>query len=356
MFYTLSIKDIRQETEDCRSIAFEVPAKLSEKFKFTQGQYLTLRAEINGQDVRRSYSICSSPLDGELRVAIKKIENGKFSTFAHEILKTGDTLDSMVPMGTFYSTLEASQKKHYIGVATGSGITPIMSIMKTVLQIEPNSHFTLLYGNRNTGSILFREEIQALKNQYIDRLSVFHFLSRERLDTPMFNGRIDGEKCLALNQKLIDLSKIDEFFLCGVQQMMFSVKEALESLQVDAKKVHFELFTSPDGMLGNAKRKKRTVEKDKVCKVSVTVEGSSFDFDLDFGANNLLDAAMAEGADLPFACKGGVCCTCKAKVLEGEVEMEVNYALEKEEVEAGFILSCQAYPKTERVVLDFDQL
>lgn len=356
MFHKLTIKDIRQETTDCHSVAFDVPSELGEQFQFIQGQYLTLRADINGEDVRRSYSICSSPGDEELRVAIKKIEGGKFSTFANETLKVGDVVESMIPTGNFYSALDKDNEKHYIGVAAGSGITPIMSIMKTVLETEPNSSFTLLYGNKNTGSIIFKEEIEALKNVYMDRLSVFHFLSRERLDAPLFNGRIDGEKCVALDQKLVDVTNADEFFLCGPQEMIFSVKDALGNLGIDAKKVHFELFTSPDGELGGTKRKKREVQEDKVCKVSVTVDGTSFDFDLAFGANTLLDAAMKQGADLPFACKGGVCCTCKARVLEGEVEMEVNYALEPEEVEAGFVLSCQSYPKTERVVLDFDQL
>lgn len=356
-FHTLRIKDVRKETADCCSIAFEVPAELETAYQFTQGQYLTLKAMINGEDVRRSYSICTSPLDKELRVAVKQVEQGKFSTYANHTLKTGDTLDVMTPTGSFFTTLDASQEKHYVGFAAGSGITPIISILKTVLETEPNSRFTLFYGNKNTKSIIFKEEIETLKNIYMQRLVVHYFLSREMLDAPLMNGRIDKEKCEAILDKLIDVNSIDECFSCGPESMIFAVRDTLKEQGVDEKNIHFELFTSPLGKLGQ--EKKRTVkeeDKGKVSNVTINLDGRAFVFDLPFGTDNLLDAALKQGADLPYACKGGVCCTCKAKVLEGAVDMEVNYALEKDEVENGFVLTCQAYPTTEKVVVDFDEL
>lgn len=354
-FHKLRVKDVHKETEDCTSVAFEVPTAQQKDYQFIQGQYLTLRTAINGEDVRRSYSICSSPLDAELRVAIKKIEGGKFSTFANDELKKGDELEVMTPIGNFYTKLDAQQTKQYVAFAAGSGITPILSIIKTVLQTEPNSTFTLLYGNKTKASIIFKEAIESLKNQYLNRFSVHYFLSRERLDAPLFNGRITGEKCKTLFNKLIDVKQIDEFFLCGPEKMVFEVRDALAVAGVSEKNVHFELFTSPDGKLGQETPIEVNEElKGKVSSVSVKLDGVTFNMDVPFGGSTVLDAALKEGADLPFACKGGVCCTCKAKLLEGEVTMAKNYALEQEELDQGFILTCQAYPTTEKVVINFD--
>ncbi|MCP4443581.1 MAG: phenylacetate-CoA oxygenase/reductase subunit PaaK [Aureispira sp.] len=357
-FHKLTVKDVRKETDDCTSVAFEVPTEHQDDYQFIQGQYLTLRTDINGEDIRRSYSICSSPLDSELRVAIKKIDGGKFSTFANDSLKRGDELEVMTPTGNFYTELNADNKKQYIAFAAGSGITPIMSIMKTVLQTEPNSEFTLLYGNKNTASIIFKEEIEALKNKYLDRFSVHYFLSRERLETPLLNGRITGEKCETLFDKLIDVKKADEFFLCGPEKMIFEVRDALSAVGVEEDHVHFELFTSPDGKLGGDSKSVEVNEdlKGKSSAVTVKLDGITFDMDVPFEGETVLDAALKEGADLPFACKGGVCCTCKAKLLEGEVTMAKNYALEQDELDKGFILTCQAYPTTEKVVVDFDEI
>lgn len=356
-FHTLTIADVNEETSDCCSIAFEVPAHLKKDYQFIQGQYLTLKADINGEDVRRSYSICSSPNGEELRVAIKQVPQGKFSTYANQQLKKGDQLEVMTPTGKFYTELDVTHEKHYVGVASGSGITPILSILKAVLETEPNSHFTLLYGNKNTSSIIFKEEIEALKNVYMSRLTVHYFLSREILDVPLMNGRIDQEKCSEIFTRLLDVNDIHECFSCGPEPMIFAVRDSLLEQGFDPKHIHFELFTSPLGKLG-AERKPDIEEKDrgKVSEITVNLDGKSFKFDLPLGGNNLLDAALAQGADLPYACKGGVCCTCRAKILEGEVDMLVNYALEPEEVEAGFVLTCQAYPKSEKVVVDFDQL
>jgi ring-1,2-phenylacetyl-CoA epoxidase subunit PaaE len=354
-FHSLKVKELVKETSDCTSIAFELTDELQDTFQYKQGQYLTLRTDINGEDVRRSYSLCSSPLDGEMRVAVKKIDEGKFSTFANDILKEGDTLDVMPPMGNFYTDLSPNQAKSYVAFAAGSGITPMMSIIKTTLQTEPDSQFTLLYCNKNVHSIIFKEEIEGLKNQYLNRFQVYHFLTREMQDISLFNGRFNDEKINHILGGLVKTSTVDEYFLCGPEDMIMIIKKALEERKVDSKKIHFELFTSPDAKKGKAKKKVAKKRDGKVSLVTVKDSGSSYQFELSQGTNNILDAALLNGADLPFACKGGVCCTCKAKIIEGKVEMDVNYALEPEEVEQGYILTCQSHPLTETVVIDFDE-
>jgi ring-1,2-phenylacetyl-CoA epoxidase subunit PaaE len=353
-FQKLVVAEVRKETGDCVSLAFTVPMELKEIFQYKQGQHLTLRATIQGEDIRRSYSICSSPLDNELRVAIKKTEQGIFSTYANEHLKKGDTLDVMPPLGKFFTELHPEQSKQYIGFASGSGITPLLSIIKTTLGTELKSRLTLVYGNRNRHSIIFKEELEALKNVYMDRFSVIYILSREKTDAAINFGRIDAEKCKILCEKYLSIEHTDEFFLCGPETMIFSVKDQLEQLGVDKKKIHFELFTSP-GQKKSSVVNGEPAEKTEVkSKITVKLDGISFDFDLGFEGDAILDAALKNGADLPYACKGGVCCTCRAKLIEGEVDMDVNYGLEPEEIEQGFILTCQSHPKTEKVVVDFD--
>lgn len=356
-FHALTISDVRKETEDCVSVCLAVPAELRELFAYAPGQYLTFRLHLDGAELRRSYSICTSPSDGELRVAIKKVENGKFSTYAHGSLKKGDVLDVMPPMGKFTHHPSAGGHKEYLAFAAGSGITPIMSIMKTVLEQEPDSNFTLVYGNRSRKTIIFREAIEALKNKYMDRLRLFHVISREYMDVPLFNGRINAEKCHDFCQSLIDVSGIDEAFICGPEEMILSVKEELQTLGLDSSKIHIELFTSPDQPKASHEKwaKDHSSDKGPSSRVSITLDGTTFDMDVPFNGESILDAALRNGADLPYACKGGVCCTCRARVMEGEVEMEVNYALEHDEVEKGFILTCQAHPRTERVIIDFDE-
>ena len=355
-FHTLKVIDVREETDDCKSIAFEVPAELHVEFQYKMGQHLTIRAMIEGEDVRRNYSLCSSPLDNEWRVAVKKLPGGKFSTYANQVLKKGHLLDVMPPAGHFYTELKADNKKNYVAFAAGSGITPMLSIMKTVLRTEPESTFTLVYGNRNTLSIIFHEEIEGIKNKFMERLRVYYILSRERLEEAIFNGRINEEKCSELFDGLLDVKNADEFFICGPEEMILAVEKSLKTAGVADEKIHFELFTSPGTNQGTEKKVYSVEDEGKVSAVTVTSDGKTFSFNLPFGQANLLDAAMREGADLPYACKGGVCCTCKARVLEGEVEMERNYGLVKEEIEAGFILTCQAFPKTEKVVIDFDDI
>ncbi len=350
-FHTLRVNDIRRETVDCVSVAFKIPEQDRDQFHFLQGQYLTLKAVIDGEEVRRSYSICSSPTDQELRVAIKKVPEGRFSTYANESLKVGDTLEVMQPMGNFNTKLDPKNQKHYLAFAAGSGITPVMSILKAVLKTEPKSHFTLFYGNRATDSIIFLEQLEGLKNEYLGRLSVHHILSREHPGSELFYGRIDADKCRTYFKHLIDIDDIDEFFLCGPAPMIEGVSETLQDLGADKKKIHFELFSSAGSTV--ARRDISKVPKID-SSISIKLDGITHHFPLSSDGDTILDAALKGGLDLPFACKGGVCCTCRAKLLEGTAEMEVNYALEADEVEAGYILTCQSHPTSSKLLVDFD--
>lgn len=354
-FYPLRVKEVRPETADCVSVSLEVPGELKEIFRFAPGQYLTFRKHVADAEIRRSYSICASPKDNELRVAIKKVEGGKFSGYANAELKEGDILDVMPPLGKFSPKVDAEHKE-YLAIAAGSGITPIMSIMKTVLEDEPNSSFTLIYGNRSRNSVIFREQIEGLKNQYMQRLRLFHILSREYMDVPLFNGRIDAEKIEQFSKTLVPIKEIDEAFICGPEDMILSVRQKLVDLGMPSAHVHIELFTSPDQPKASHEKWVAEHRKDEgpMSKVSITLDSATFDIDLPYHGESILDAALRHGADLPYACKGGVCATCRAKVIEGEVVMEVNYGLEPDEVEKGFILTCQAHPKTEKVAVDFD--
>jgi ring-1,2-phenylacetyl-CoA epoxidase subunit PaaE len=353
-FHKLAVKEVRRETPECVSVLFDIPEELKKDFEFKQGQSLSMRTFLKGEEVRRTYSICASPLDNEWRVAIKQQESGLFSSFANEQLKKGDLLEVMPPVGKFYTQLDPQQKKNYLAFAAGSGITPVISIIKTTLRTELKSQFTLVYGNRNKNSIIFKEELEGLKDKFIDRFRIIHILSRERTDASINSGRIDTDKLSNLS-KLIDYKNVDEFFICGPEDMIFSVRDFLE-VSIQRSKIHFELFTTP----GDDPRSKIKSQKSKirdegpVSKISVKLDGITFDFDLGLNAEPILDGALKQGADLPFSCKGGVCCTCKAKLVEGEVDMEVHWGLEHEEIEQGYILTCQSHPKTERVVIDFD--
>lgn len=352
-FYPLRVQEVRRETPDAVSVAFEVPAPLRDVFRFVPGQYLTLRAQIDGQDVRRSYSVCAAPHEGELRVAIKKIPGGVFSTFANERMRAGDELLVMPPQGRFTTALDPQQHRLYVAFAAGSGITPIFSLLKSVLHSEPYSRFLLFFGNRNFDHVIFREALELLKNQHPDRLAIYHVFSREYVGADWFYGRLNAEKCRAYAQRLFRPEEVDAFFLCGPEEMIFDIKAALEELGVPSGKILFELFITA----GSPRKILRPVASAAdVVEASVTViqDGMTFDFQLPSDGSTLLDAAMRAGADLPFSCKGGVCSTCKAKVLEGEVEMEVCYGLEPDEIAAGFVLTCQTHPKSKRVVVSFD--
>lgn len=354
-FHPLRVKKVEKETDDCVSIEFDVPAELKETFQFTQGQNLTIKKGFNGEELRRNYSICTSPFDNRLKVAVKKVEGGLFSTWANESLKAGEVLEVLPPTGKFYTTLDATQRKTYVAFAAGSGITPLLSIIKTTLIAEPQSNFTLVYGNRTKSSIIFKESLESLKDKFLDRFRLYHVLSREKSEAEINTGRIDTEKLSLLFSKLIDLDSCDEFFLCGPEELIFCIRGFLAGRGVSADKIHFELFTVP----GQQKKlavvsKQLAVEEGPKAKLSVKVDGILFDFDLAYESESILDAALKHGADLPYACKGGVCTTCKAKLIEGKVTMDVNWGLEPEEVEKGYILTCQSHPQTETVVVDFD--
>jgi ring-1,2-phenylacetyl-CoA epoxidase subunit PaaE len=353
-FHKLAIKEVRKETGECISVLFDVPETLQKDFQFKQGQSLTMRAMIGGEEVRRTYSLCSSPLDGQWKVAIKKVDGGLFSSFANDNLKPGDLLEVMEPVGKFYVELNAANKKNYLAFAAGSGITPVLSIIKTTLRTEPQSSFTLVYGNRSRSSIIFFEELEGLKNQFLSRFSFINILSRERTETPLNFGRIDENKLIELN-KLIRYEDIHETFICGPEEMIFCVKGFLTKKGVNEKNIHFELFTSTTKKISNLKPQTSNNLSGPQSSITVKVDGLSFDFNLALNSDTtILDAALKQGADLPYACKGGMCCTCKAKLLDGEVEMDVHWGLEHEEIEKGYILTCQSHPKTEKVVVDFD--
>ena len=353
-FHKLKVKELKRQTPDCVSIEFSVPPELQEEFAFDQGQNITIKKMIGGEEIRRSYSICTAPFENKLSVAVKKVDEGKFSSYANIDLKAGDELDVLPPTGKFNTELKIENKKQYLAFAAGSGITPLISIIKTTLHTESQSSFTLVFGNRGRSSIIFFEELEALKNKYIDRFNFINILSREKTDAPINSGRIDIIKLTELG-KLIGYTTTDEFFICGPEEMIFCIKDFLEQQHIDKKKIHFELFTTPGQKQAAAGSRQLAVgSSGPSSKITIKLDGRSFDFNLGFNDDSILDAALKQGADLPFACKGGVCCTCKAKLLEGEVEMEVNWGLEQEEVEQGFILTCQSHPITEKVVVDFD--
>lgn len=352
-FYPLKVKEVSKSTFDCTIVSLEIPEEIQEVFQFNQGQHLTFKTMIGEEEVRRSYSLCSSPLDKEWKVAVKKIDEGLFSTFVNDRLKRGDVLEVMPPHGRFFREINKDASKSYVAFAAGSGITPILSIIKTHLKMEPKSTFTLFYVNQNVSSIILKEEVEALKNQYINNFELYHFLTREEREAPLFNGRITEDKLDQINQKLVDLKSVDDFFICGPSEMIFMLRDYLEKLGVSKEKIHFELFNTPvDGV------KKKVVDAKAShdnCEVSIINNGTKISFNMPQNADNILDTALRNHADLPFACKGGVCCTCRAKVLEGEVEMELNYALEPEEVKEGYVLTCQSIPKSKKLVIDFDQ-
>ena len=353
-FYSLTIAAIEQETRDTIVINFAVPPELKEKFQFKQGQYLTLRAQINGEELRRSYSICSAVQDDVLRVAIKKIQGGAFSNWASSTLKPGMQIDVMPPMGHFNVPLSATHSKDYLGFAAGSGITPLYSIIKTTLLAEPLSRFTLVYGNRASSTVIFREALAELKDQFLERFSLIYIMSREQQDGELFNGRINAEKCQALCSQWIHLPDIDTAFICGPEQMMHEVSATLVELGMTKEQIKAELFAA------SAPTKRHQSDSSRIsgqqqCEVTVIVDGRHLAFSMEKDKESVLDAGLKQGIDLRYACKGGVCSTCRCKVIEGKVDMDANYALEDYESARGFVLSWQAFPSTDTLTIDFDQ-
>src|SRR5580700_540616 len=353
-FHRLAVNDLRREAADAVSLTFAIPQALAGDYDFAPGQYLTLRTTMDGEEVRRSYSICSGPDDGELRIAVKKVDGGAFSSWAADELKAGDELDVMTPTGRFGVAPAPAEARTYVGFAAGSGITPILSIVKGVLVREPNSRFFLFYGNRTTIGMLFREALEELKDRFIDRLSVFHVISGEEQDIPILHGRLDGAKVRVLLRSLVPASSVDHVFICGPTGMSEEIEATCGDIGIPADRIHIERFVSG---LGGKPRPKAVVPASAPPKAfaSLVIDGKRREVPVAEG-EAILDAALRAGIDLPFACKGGMCSTCRARLVEGEAPMEVNYSLEPWELKAGFVLTCQAKPVSEKVVVDYDQV
>jgi ring-1,2-phenylacetyl-CoA epoxidase subunit PaaE len=352
-FHRLSIASLERETRDAIAITFAVPEPIAEQFRYMQGQHLTLRATIDGQDVRRSYSICSAVQDGMLRIAVKKSPGGVFSIWANEALQQGDTIDVMPPLGHFSVPLDAAARRHYLGFAAGSGITPLLSIVKTTLATEPGSRFTLVYGNRASSTVMFKEELAALKDSYLGRFNLVHVLSREAQDIELLHGRIDRDKADALLTHWVRLPEIDTAFVCGPEGMMDAVIAALKGRGFPESKIKVERFAASIPKHTHVAHALPAAARAE-CEVTVTIDGATRTFTLEKSKENILEAGLRSGVELPYSCKGGVCSTCRCRLTEGEVEMDVNFALEDYEVARGFILSCQSYPVTDKVAVTFD--
>ncbi|MEM7728335.1 MAG: 2Fe-2S iron-sulfur cluster-binding protein [Pseudomonadota bacterium] len=352
-FTPLTITDIRPETRDAVVLTLEPPADRADDFKFIQGQYLTFRREFEGEELRRSYSICSGIHDNQLRVGIKKVDGGWFSTWANDELKVGDTLDAMAPMGKFYAPLDPDAERLYYCFAGGSGITPMVSIIRTVMQAEPKSRVVLVYANRSINSIMFKEELNDIKDQYLERFTLLNVLEMDSGDIDMFNGRVDAETCDQLFTSWLDPREADYAFICGPEPMMLGIAAGLERHGMEKDKIKFELFKS---VPPKKARTKTNVEKGgKKVRATIIVDGQRRLMDMPASGASILEAAMENKIDVPYSCRAGVCSTCSAKVIKGDVDMEVNYGLEDYEVERGFVLTCQSFPKSDEIVIDYDQ-
>lgn len=355
VFHPLRVAEVERLTDDAVAITFDVPDELRADYAFTQGQHLTLRTELDGVEVRRNYSICAPATSGRLRIAVKRLEGGLFSAHANSAIRPGDVVDVMTPTGRFSPRLDPATPRHYCAVVAGSGITPVLSILATVLEVEPASEFTLVYGNRTTSSVMFLDELADLKDRYPARLRIINVLSREPQEVELFSGRIDAAKLRRLMDVLVPPRMVDEWFLCGPFAMVEEARATLLAAGVDPAHVHLELFH----VEGEAPRETPVAadpaRSEGSSSVTVTLDGRASTFDMPRGGQRILDAALAVRSDAPYACKGGVCGTCRALLVSGEVEMDRNYALERDELDAGFVLACQSRPVSDEVVLDFDQ-
>mgnify|MGYP003672360785 FL=1 len=352
-FHDLTVTDVTKTIRDAVVVTLQPDDPAA--FDFTQGQYLTFRREFDGEELRRSYSICAGRGEGHLQVGIKRVEGGAFSTWANEDLKPGDRLQAMPPMGSFFTQLDAGAERNYLGFAGGSGITPVLSIIKTVLAEEPRASFTLVYANKGVNSIMFREELEDLKNLHMGRFNVIHILETDAQEIDLFTGLVTEEKCAELFKGWIDIASVDTAFICGPEPMMLGIARALRDHGLSDAQIKFELFASAQP--GRAKRPAVSQEAGKTAnqaEIAYTLDGSTRTITAAKGVS-ILDSALAEHLDAPYACKAGVCSTCRCRVLEGEVEMIANHALEDYEVEKGYVLSCQSYPVTDRVIVDYDQ-
>lgn len=351
-FHKVKIKDIRRETNDCVSIALDIPAELKDNFVYKQGQYITLKLNIGGEELRRSYSACSSPLaDPDLRIAVKAVENGKVSTFLNNGIIVGQELEVMNPMGNFFVEMPAEKEQHFVAFAAGSGITPILSLLKTALAVNESNKFSLFYGNKSTDDIIFRQELNDLVVKYENRFQVHHILSREKTADKLFEGRISPEKCLDLLMNFEEIQHADAYFLCGPFDMTMGLKDKLIEFGIPKEKVHFELFTTVEKEIDSETSK--DVKTNTDTKVTIVLDGEETELTIT-GNESVLDAALDAGLDAPYACTGGSCCTCRAKLIEGSVKMDVNYALTDQEVKDGYILTCQSHPTSPKIIVDYD--
>ncbi|MEZ5779613.1 MAG: 2Fe-2S iron-sulfur cluster-binding protein [Paracoccaceae bacterium] len=355
-FHPLEVTEVRKDTRDAVVLTLRPRDEDRDAFAFTQGQYLTFRRDFDGEELRRSYSICAGLDDGVIRVGIKRVDGGAFSTWANETLAPGAVLEAMPPMGKFFTPIDPSARRHYLGFAGGSGITPLLSIIKTVLAREPLSEFTLVYANRQISSIMFREELEDLKNLHLGRFSVLHVLESEAQEIDLFTGLVDAKKMDALFAHWIDPKSVDAAFICGPEPMMLAIAASLRAHGLSDAQIKFELFAS--GQPGRARARpvsKAAASAGAATEAVVTLDGATRSFRMPKEGQSLLDAALEHSIDVPFACKAGVCSTCRAKVLEGEVEMVTNHALEDYEVRQGYVLTCQCFPLTDRLVLTYDE-
>ena len=353
-FHALKVAEVRREIDDAVSLLLELPPELRAQFAFTPGQHLTLRADIAGEDVRRNYSLCAAPHEGELRVAIKRVVGGAFSSWANTAVRAGDTVEVMPPHGSFTWTFDPARAATYVGFAAGSGITPILSLLKTALTVEPESSFTLLYGNRESGSILFLEALANLKNRFMARLQIYHFLTAEAGDIELFNGRLDAAKIADVLGSIVDPAAIDAAFVCGPGPMMDAAEAGLLATGVARNRILIERFTAGEMSAAQVAHVREIEREASGRKVQVTIDGRRRLVAFDPDRGSILENARSAGLPAPFACKAGVCATCRAKIVSGEVEMKVNYGLSAEEVAQGYVLTCQAVPLTDDVVLDYD--
>lgn len=356
-FHTLKVKDVRRETADAVSVAFEVPLAIQHEYQFKQGQYITIKLNVNGEEIRRSYSICTSPYsEKELRVAVKEVKDGRASTLINRSWKAGDTVEVMTPMGNFSSVLSGNNKKHYVLFAGGSGVTPMMSILKSVLYIEKQSNITLVYANRDEDSVIFKAELEKLIADHSDKLKVLNVYDNPKTQvSDLQKGLLTPERVKAIVENYGGVNA-DEYFICGPGPMMENIKQALEGLKIVKEKIHIEYFSAVADAVAKAENTGAIVGADVNSEITVIQYGIETQMTLNTGGLTILDAAIEAGVDAPFSCKGAVCCTCRAKVIEGKAKMDNNFALTDAEVEEGFILTCQAHPLTEKVVIDFDAI
>lgn len=355
-FHSLEVAAIVPETPDAKRIRFAVPADLRELYRYREGQHLTLRKKINGEELRRCYSICSAVDEDDLSVVVRRVPGGRFSGYVAEHLAVGERIDVLPPLGHFNLPPAGEGPEHFVAFAAGAGITPVMSILKTALGSRPESRFTLFYGNRTAESTIFRDALSDLKNRYMERFAFYHFLSRQELGMPFFRGRLDGDKVTAILDSLLGDVAVDDWFVCGPGGMIDAVTAALAAKGVDAAHIHSERFTNEGQPTAVSAREAERVQSHATAgRIRAILDGNAHEVKYDPARGNVLAALEAAGLDVPYSCKGGVCTTCRARVLEGHAEMAVNYGLEPGEVEAGFILTCQAVPTSERLVISYDE-